>query len=619
MKSRYVILFAAAVLLLTACNFTLAKDVTPPPDYKPPTPMPTLGPLYPASAPDTENGSVIYLQSCAPCHGETGLGDGPQSVMLKGQDIEVPALGVAEIAQAKTPAQWYQIVTQGNLERFMPPFASLNDQQRWDVVAYAMSLHITPNQLEKGKTLCADCTKYFADQEKMSALSENDIVYLMKNGEGDIPAFGKDYAETDAQAVAAYLRDSTFAQPAGVMSASDSATQVPPVAETGTPAEGSTPQAAAGATEVAVTGTGTIRGSIDNQAGISLAEGARVTLRGYKHGTDMNAAPEEVLTLEGATNADGTYSFENVNLAEGLIFHAEVEVDGTTYSSEFVVAEAGATEVKLPSITIFQTTEDLSKLQIQSLQLFFDVSSSDAAQFFAVYTIVNSSDKTVVVKMGDSAQIPFIAFPAGSQSLGFEATQDTAHFLSLADGFAMPPSATPYGLIAYASLPKGEEISVSQPALLPIDEVSVLLPDGLQAKGDKLTDGGKQAMGSMNFQVYSAGKLAKGESLDFTLIGQAPQEAAADSGQTQKKPLLIGIGAFGFALIAVGGWMFWRDRQRNVESSMDQEDEEEDEEDSESLLDAIIALDDLHRSGKIPDEAYQQRRSELKDRLRLKS
>jgi hypothetical protein len=33
-------------------------------------------------------------------------------------------------------------------------------------------------------------------------------------------------------------------------------------------------------------------------------------------------------------------------------------------------------------------------------------------------------------------------------------------------------------------------------------------------------------------------------------------------------------------------------------------------------MDAIIALDDLHRAGKINDEAYQKRREELKARLK---
>ena len=39
-------------------------------------------------------------------------------------------------------------------------------------------------------------------------------------------------------------------------------------------------------------------------------------------------------------------------------------------------------------------------------------------------------------------------------------------------------------------------------------------------------------------------------------------------------------------------------------------------ESTDEVLDAILALDDLHRAGKLPDEAYQKRRNELKDTLR---
>ena len=52
MKLRHTLLLALGTLLLSACNMTLAADVTPPPGYVPPTPAPTLGPLFPDQAPD---------------------------------------------------------------------------------------------------------------------------------------------------------------------------------------------------------------------------------------------------------------------------------------------------------------------------------------------------------------------------------------------------------------------------------------------------------------------------------------------------------------------------------------------------------------------------------------
>ena len=122
MKLRHTILLAIIAVFLAACNFTLAEDVTPPPDYVPPTPIPTMGPLYPASAPDVANGQAIYVEKCAPCHGDTGLGDGPQGQQLP---ITVAPIGLASTAQKALPSAWYTMVTQGNLDRFMPPFASL--------------------------------------------------------------------------------------------------------------------------------------------------------------------------------------------------------------------------------------------------------------------------------------------------------------------------------------------------------------------------------------------------------------------------------------------------------------------------------------------------------------
>ena len=47
----------------------------------------------------------------------------------------------------------------------------------------------------------------------------------------------------------------------------------------------------------------------------------------------------------------------------------------------------------------------------------------------------------------------------------------------------------------------------------------------------------------------------------------------------------------------------------------DEEDDDDEYDDAESILDAIVAIEDLHRAGKISDEAYQKRRAELKSAL----
>src|SRR5512139_1082703 len=231
MKSRFVIIVVLATLaiLLTACNFTMAADVTPPPTYVPPTAAPTMGPLFPAQSPSTANGALIFAEKCAPCHGATGLGDGEQGIQL---GVTVPAFGLPDIARPASPAQWYTMVTRGNMERFMPPFASLNDQERWDVVAYAMTLHITDEDLAKGNELfeanCANCsTDFFTDQAKMSELSEVELARIVKEGNDEVPPFGAALSEDDVWAVTAYLRTLSF----------DSSPIAAAPASTATPAE----------------------------------------------------------------------------------------------------------------------------------------------------------------------------------------------------------------------------------------------------------------------------------------------------------------------------------------------------------------------------------------------
>jgi hypothetical protein len=141
------------MLFLSACSFSLAEDITPPPGSELPAEMPTQaeisGPLYPMIAPNPAAGEPIYAGKCAlPC--STGQGDGPQANQLPNPPTP---LGDPLVARQAAPADWYAIVTQGNLERFMPPFSSLTDRQRWDVVAYALTLSTSPENLARGRTL----------------------------------------------------------------------------------------------------------------------------------------------------------------------------------------------------------------------------------------------------------------------------------------------------------------------------------------------------------------------------------------------------------------------------------------------------------------------------------
>jgi len=608
MKFRFAIIITLVLLgfLLSACNFTLAEDITPPPNYVPPTPAPTLGPLYPAQAPNTENGATIFAEKCAPCHGETGLGDGEQGIQL---GVTVPAFGLPETARSASLAQWYTIVTRGNMKRFMPPFTSLSDQERWDVAAYAMTLHITQEEIEKGKQLfeknCPDCSiDFFKDQSKTSSLSEVDLARIVRQGNEEVTALGTNLSDDEVWAVAAYLRTLAYA--------TDSVASVSTPSAKGTPVQ--TEQVAA-ANEQA--GLGTVSGSVENKTGVDLPSNLKVTLRGYDHGADPGMGPQEVLELEGTVNPDNTFVFENVEIPLNRIFIAELTLEGMNLQSDFAIVKEGNTSVSLPSIKLYNKTEDTSALVIDEARIFFEY-GTDTVQVFNVYSFRNPSDETIVVKLNENSEIPFIKSPEGSSGFGYEPMQDSESFVQTEKGFAIPPSEKAYGLIAFASLPKAKELEFSQEFVLPITTVTVLLPEGVTAKSAQMTDLGVQAIQNFNFQIYELDNVSAGDKVAFTVSGTPKEAASASTPETNSnKNLLIGAGALGIALVLAGVWIRVRVRDRNRPGEKDDiEDEEDVFESPEDVMDAIIALDDLHRAKNISDEAYHKRRAELKEILK---
>ena len=546
--------------------------------------------------------------------------------------VTVPAFGLPEIARPASPAQWYTTVTQGNMERFMPPFASLSDQERWDVVAYAMTLHTSKAELEKGKELfesnCANCSAdFFKDQAKMAALSEVELARIIKQGNDQVKAFGSKLSADEVWTVAAYLRTLPF-DTASVAAASFTATpeavtitQSPLPADSGTPVGTEQVPATSGATTVAKAGFGIVSGSIENNTGADLPSDMKVTLRGFDHGTDPSAGPQEVFSQEGNLNADGSFVFENIEIPLNRIFTAEITYDGTKLQSDYAIVKQGDTSVSVPPIKLYIKTTDTSKLVVDEARIFFEYGTDNTIQVFNVYLFHNPTDQTIIVTLNEQGQVPFIKAPDGSSNVGYEPMQDSEKFLQTQNGFAIPPSPNAYGLIGFASVAQAKKFNLSQEFVLPVAKVTVFVPEGVTVKNDKMSSLGVQAIQNFNFQIYELNSVSAGEKITLGIAGTPKEAATTDTGSTTEaatsnQNLLLGAGALGVALILAGAWMYLRDRNRAEETNGETNDNEF--ESSEDIIDAIIALDDLHRAKKISDESYQKRRGELKDVLKEK-
>ena len=83
---------------------------------------------------DLAQGKATYQQSCASCHGATGLGDGAAGA---GMNPPPPAIGTPSHMKGVSPALTYRVISVGIAGTPMAGFgAALSSAQRWNLVAY---------------------------------------------------------------------------------------------------------------------------------------------------------------------------------------------------------------------------------------------------------------------------------------------------------------------------------------------------------------------------------------------------------------------------------------------------------------------------------------------------
>lgn len=403
--------------------------------------------------------------------------------------------------------------------------------------------------------------------------------------------------------------------------------QIPTLAQTSTEnvsSAGITPLAQATALPEETSGTsvasqtGIVTGQVSNGSGGIVPADLTITLHGFNQ-------MDETYLQDTLINPDGTYKFSDVTFQKDLIYFTTVDYGGVIYNSEITMVDENMQNLDLP-LKIYETTTDASVLVTDRLHVFFEFLNPEIVRAGHWYVISNTGSRTVTAPVKGGAVVSF-SLPQGAANLQFQGGALGERFIQTDSGFAdtisIPPGTGGYQVVFSFDMPYKKQLELSEQMFLPVSAVIVMIPeDGVKIQSDMLEDIGTRNIQGQVIQTYAGENIAADSSLTLTLTGRLERSTFTKwlAASSSNSSLAIGLGGLGLALVIAGIFLYLRSkRETDMESGegVALTGEAEDSlEDADTVMDAIITLDDMYKEGELSETAYQERRSSLKQRLK---
>jgi mono/diheme cytochrome c family protein len=607
-RRAWLIVATLAVFVLAASAWT--------PGVRAQEPSPTYDPAQvtvPLAPPSARAGRPLYLENCAPCHGDTGNGDGPTA-----PELTAPPAAFADPAAIwdTDPGELFHTTKFGRMSGMMPPWRNrLNDGEIWDAVAYAWSLHTSEQQVAQGAVFyeesCAACHGAGGQGDGPDAEGDlpdfGDQQYVVDRSQADWqagwqqahPEIGGDWSSNEQAATLEYIRTFSIAPP------------------------WQTPYQP---------GEGLIRGRVTQGTdGGADAEGMRAMVDAY-------LGFDRVATFTTTVAADGTFTFRNLATDPSLNYIASVAHDGISYSSDFLALSPITTTVET-ALHVYETTDDPTVLVLDRLHWIVETQPG-ALLIGQIYAVGNTSDRTFVGRTVQGANEPVtvaMQVPPGAQNVTFDSGRLGDRFIQVGPVIfdtlpVLPGQATRQVIVRYALFYEDPSLTLNQELLYPAGEVSLLVTDmpDLRVDASGVQFVSVESMGDRTYQFWAAENVAP-TTLEVRFDGLLPPGApdpragAATGPQASTAPRTVtarsvppplapwasGLLA-GIVFAALLGFGLWVRSAGTVRSSYTRENLTELR---ETLLDEIAHLDDLHALGDVSENEWMSRRAQLKAQL----
>ncbi len=319
---------------------------------------------------------------------------------------------------------------------------------------------------------------------------------------------------------------------------------------------------------------------------------------------------EETGVYTTTLTPDNSFYFDDVALEEGNSVRARVVYQDVAYFSDFVEAEQA--ELELP-VTIYETTEDPSDVQITQLHLFVN-KVGDHIQVGEYHLVGNTGDRTFVgVENAETGQQTTlnIFLPDGAEGLSFDGPGLGERFLEQENGFAdsepILPGDTTVDLLFSYELSYREGMQVERIFDAPVVSIALLLyhdGSGLVLEGEGIIPGDAKEKAI----TYMAGPLEAGSPFVFKLVAGSPAMSPAPAGvapsrNNTARETAIGLAALAVA-VAVVYWMYRSPAPGPLPSQ------------ARPVVEKIAALDADFEAGRVAEGAYRKKRGSLERQVR---
>ena len=322
---------------------------------------------------------------------------------------------------------------------------------------------------------------------------------------------------------------------------------------------------------------------------------------------------EETGAYTATAAADGSFRFDDLALEVGQTVIARVVYWQVAYLSDPHTVETGEQTLSLP-VTVYEITEDTSALAVTQAHMFVS-RAGDRIQVGEYYLVSNTGDRTCVgtEAPGTGRHTTLsLTLPDGAEGLRFDGPGLGERYVDRAGGFAdtrpVPPGTGTVDVLFHYDFPDRERVHVERVFDVPVTSVVLVIPEGdIVLEGGGLVPGGRLDTDMGPSLSYTAGPLAAGEALAFTLVAEPGSLPSALGGVAPVSNSAAEI-ALGLAALAAGLVTSCLVLRSPVPAAPPAQ--------ARSLVGSIAALDARFEAGELAEVAYHQQRASLKAQLR---